>query len=483
LNHQVMGEQAFCIHGHFYQPPRENPLTGEISDEPGASPYPNWNERIFDQCYKPNVELGNFEHISFNIGPTLAEWIAAKHPETLHMLVEQENRNWRKFGVGNGMAQPYHHTILPLATLEDKITQVEWGIADYEFRFGHKPTGLWLPETAVDEETLAVLTDCGIDFTILAPWQAAIDRLDIFEPYTVDIPKNRKITVFFYDQGMSTRVSFDPGITTNADYFVNQGLLTQLTSTPTDNGGGRLLIIASDGELYGHHQPFREKFLAYLVDGAIKNYPVRVSYPGKWLLEHPPVHNVKIKNNTSWSCSHGVTRWMGACDCTPGSEWKAPFRQALNEIAGMVDAEYLRVFSKYFSDPWKVRHHYHHVFLNRKRISSFLKEESGLEISKDTIKVMDLLLAAQFERQRMFTSCGWFFDDFGRIEPQNNVAYAAQAIWLTYRASGSDLSLAAEEALRPVRSWRTGARGDVVFRNHFEEAQRTQLHSQNWLPG
>src|SRR5512140_3638531 len=186
-----MEKLAFSVHGHFYQPPREDPLSGEIPIEPGAAPYRNWNERINAHCYRPNAELGNFERISFNVGPTLMEWMAKNDPETLSRIVEQERRNLDKFGVGNGMAQAYNHTILPLASPQDKVTQVRWGIADFEYHFGHEPQGMWLPETAADDETLWVLADCGIECTILAPWQAAPvegETLDPTHPYQIQLP-------------------------------------------------------------------------------------------------------------------------------------------------------------------------------------------------------------------------------------------------------------------------------------------------------
>ncbi len=220
-----MDPLAFCIHGHFYQPPRENPITGQIPVEPGAAPYLNWNEKIDAQCYRPNAQLGNFEQISFNIGPTLMDWLGSHDPSTLASIIEQDQLNVRQYGVGNAMAQSYNHTILPLSSRRDKITQVLWGMADFEYRFGHRPQGLWLPETAVDDETLEVLAECGIEFTILAPWQTGAHNLDSKHPYWVRLKDGKKIAVFFYNQDLSTRISFDPGATENADRFLLEGLL------------------------------------------------------------------------------------------------------------------------------------------------------------------------------------------------------------------------------------------------------------------
>ena len=205
-----MSLRAISIHGHFYQPPREDPISGLIPKEMGAAPYGNWNERIHAECYLPNTLLGNFEKISFNIGPTLFSWMKTYDPSATRSIVAQDAANIRQNGVGNAIAQAYHHTILPLATREDKITQVEWGIADFEYQFGHRPIGMWLPETAVDLETLNILAEHGIEFTILAPWQAESDHLDVTEPYRVALSAGKSINVFFYHQGLSTAVSFNP---------------------------------------------------------------------------------------------------------------------------------------------------------------------------------------------------------------------------------------------------------------------------------
>jgi alpha-amylase/alpha-mannosidase (GH57 family) len=464
-----MSYQAFCIHGHFYQPPREDPLTGHIPQEPGAVPYQNWNERIHDHCYRPNALLGNFERISFNIGPTLMDWMDGFDPRTLAKIIEQDRWNLERNGVGNALSQSYNHTILPLATREDKITQVRWGIEDFKYRFGHQSEGMWLPETAVDMETLSILADNGIQFTILAPWQADIANLDSTRPYRVDLPNNKHIVVFFYSQDLSTRISFDPGATVNADTFISQNLLPNYS----DNGSQdpQLILVASDGELYGHHQPFRDKFLAYLLGGALKNYPVELTYPSLWLRNFPVTQSIKIVEPSSWSCQHGVMRWMGACGCTPHGEWKTPLRLALKSIAGLVDEQYLAFAQRLISNPWELRHNYIQVVLGEMGLDELIASHSSKDLTEDEMTRLDLLLKAQYERQRMFTSCGWFFDDFDRIEPRNNVAYAAQAVWLTNQATGEDLSDEVGPWLRQVKSWRTGIRADSVFNHQIQRAR------------
>jgi alpha-amylase/alpha-mannosidase (GH57 family) len=413
-----MAEQAFCIHGHFYQPPREDPLTGEIPIEQGAAPYRNWNERIHAQCYYPNALLGNFERISFNMGPTLMEWMFDFDPETENMIVEQARKNLEAHEVSNAMAQAYNHTILPLAKRRDKETQVRWGIADYELRFGSKPLGMWLPETAADQETMEVLAQYGIQFTILAPWQADTQHLDATHPYRVPLSDGKEISVFFYDQDLSTRVSFDPASTVNGDRFLNEFLIPKYRLNGSGGDEPQLILVASDGELYGHHQRFRDKFLAYMLDGALKGRDLESTYPALWLQKHPPKETIQIHDKTSWSCLHGVMRWSGNCDCTPHSEWKA-----LDILGDAIDSEYLNFLQPLMDDPWELRHQYIRVIHGAITMQNLVETLINTSLSAEQQEKIALLLRAQYERQRMFTSCGWFFDDFDRIEPRNNVAY------------------------------------------------------------
>ncbi len=468
-----MPQRALCIHGHFYQPPREDPLTGEIPIEPGAAPYRNWNERIHAQCYYPNALLRNFEKISFNIGPTLLEWMFDYDPETEASIIQQDRINFETHGVGNAMAQAYNHTILPLAARHDKVTQVRWGLADFELRFGHRPMGMWLPETAADDETLEVLADCGIQYTILAPWQADSAGLDTTQPYRVELSGGRSMVVFFYDQELSTRISFDPASTVNADRFLSDYLLSKYNPEGQKDSHPQLILIASDGELYGHHQPFRDKFLAYLMDGAMRSYPIQMTYPGLWLKQNPVTETVSIRQKTSWSCLHGVKRWSGVCNCTAHSDWKEPFRRALDRLAEAVDVEYLKLVDGQMADPWELRHQYIRVIHGELDLQNLVADLTGRFLEGRELERIHYILRAQYERQRMFTSCGWFFDDFDRIEPRNNVGYAAQAVLMVKQATGADLSLLAEDALSAVKSWRSGLRADAVFRKHLIRAAET----------
>jgi hypothetical protein len=463
-------DNYFCVHGHFYQPPREDPLTGVVGDEPGAAPYLNWNERIHAECYRPNASLSNFERISFNLGPTLLNWMARFDPATYQSILAQDRINVEKYGAGNAIAQAYNHTILPLASQADRLTQIRWGIADFQNRFQRKPRGMWLPETAANTATLETLADCGIEFTILAPWQAASESLDTSHPYRVDLPTGRSLIVFFYHQGLSTRISFDPGSTTNADLFLESQVLPLLPEneravTP------RLVLAASDGELYGHHQQFRDQFLAHLTNGALAERRIKLIYPELWLDRYPITESVTIRENTSWSCHHGIERWCGECGCTPGAAWKARLRESLDALTALIDGYYAQGISRYGMEPWTLRDEYIHVMLGEKSLEQITDEAGSRGLSDDALWRIEMLLAGQYQRQRMYTSCGWFFDDFDRIEPRNNVAYAAQAAWLTSLACEVNFAQIAMELLMPVRSSRTGLTANKVFSQHFNRAQ------------
>ena len=474
-----MALRALCIHAHFYQPPREDPLSGEIPTELGASPFRNWNERIHSECYRPNVELGNFERISFNIGPTLVDWMHSYDPDTWRKIVLQDSANVSRYGAGNAMAQAYNHTILPLATRVDKETQIAWGIADFRHRFGRKPQGMWLPETAADLETLNILAEQGIEFTILAPWQADTDRLDPTEPYRIALPEGKSIAAFFYHQSLSGGISFNPALTSNADDFAKQEIFQQFSVEKSQHGEPQFLLIASDGELYGHHQHFRDRFLARLVDGASARLGIVPTFPAVWLRNNPPRRTISIREKTSWSCHHGVLRWMGECDCTSGDgRWKTYLRQAFNRLAASLDLLYTEALAPLGIDPWKLRNEYIHVMLGERSLPDLIHHTTKRRIEGEQMWKIRLLLEAQRERQRIFTSCGWFFDDFSRIEPKNNVAYAAQAVHLARLATGIDLSPQVSALLRQVVSERTGLRGDVVFHRQLQRAESVEAFNQ-----
>lgn len=457
-------------------------MTGVIPNEEGAVPFANWNERIHAECYLPNAELGNFGRISFNIGPTLTDWLAKHEARTLQSIVTQDRLNVDRFGVGNAIAQPFNHTILPLSGYRDKITQIYWGIAAFEHVFGRKPQGMWLPETAVDMETMEALADHNIEFTILAPWQAQAARIDAREPYRVHLASGRQISVFFYHPELSGGISFDSALTLNADRFVRLNLLQQFDPEKVQKGEPQLILLASDGELYGHHQPDRELFLARLVDGASDLAGLTNTYPALWLKQFPPRKDISILERTSWSCHHGIKRWTGECDCTPGDgRWKSALHRAFHSLAADLDRLFASQASQYIPDPWALRREYIHVMLGERTAADLIAAHTGQTLPEEASIRLQLLLEAQKERQHMFTSCGWFFDDFRRIEPRNNVAYAAQALHLARLATGIDLEPRLLPALERVSSQTTDLRADAVFKSRARQLAAYLPDTQSFL--
>ncbi len=461
---------SLCVHAHFYQPIREDPLTGIIPVEPGAHPYANWNELIHETCYKPNAALGNFSRISFDLGPTLSRWMRQYHPEVLNQIVAADRQNVEHYGVGNAIAQPYHHTILPLGKRRDKQTQIRWGIYEFEHTFKHKPQGMWLPETAVDQETLEVLVENGIEFTILAPWQADGKEVDPRKAYQVILPGHRSIKVFFYHSGLSARVSFDPNATENADAFARNFVKPEFFAGDQN----QWLMIATDGELYGHHQIFRDKFLSYLLDGSISAQHIETDFPGLQLTQQKVFPVAKIRDNTSWSCHHGVTRWSGVCSCTPNAEWKKPLREALERLSDVVDKIFIEACDGILENAWEARDQYIEVFSGDRKFADWIQALTGSALADEKIKKMEKLFQVQLECQRMFTSCGWFFNELDRIEPRNAVAYAAHAIWLTRQATGIDISAEIRPLLEKSKNWQNSTSALDFFEDAFHRFEQSQ---------
>jgi len=460
-----MPEKQFCVHGHFYQPPRLDPFTGEIPEEFGAQPYSNWTEKIYHACYLPNAQAGNFEKISFNIGPTLTQWLDQEHPEALRAIVSQENAVYNRLGISNGMAQPYFHAIMPLANRRDKATLVRWGLRDFEERFGHKPQGMWLPETAVDLESLDTLAEAGMGFTILAPWQAQHPDLDITRPYCIELPSGKQIAVFFYNSFLSGEISFNPTASENADRYVQDWLIPQMKYMQRD--GEQFFLAASDGELYGHHQPYRDMFLAHLLDGAVENSGIRRSYPAEWLREHPLDETTTIFENSSWSCHHGIERWRNVCGDAPNATWKAPLREFLSGLSQAVDAVYEELVPGLGVDPWALRDDYEQVLINHTTPNDFVHEHANSNLSANQVTLLKNLLAAQHERLRMLSSDAWFFYDLDRIEPLNALKYAAHATYLTELACGKNVSQELLPMLGNAKSQHSGLTGDMAFMGYY----------------
>ncbi|HID61695.1 MAG TPA: DUF3536 domain-containing protein [Anaerolineae bacterium] len=455
--------KSFCVHGHFYQPLREDPFTGAIPFEKEANPFANFNEKINAECYRPNAELGNFERLSFNLGPTLAAWLENHDPLTHRRIVEADQRNRAAYGVGNALAQAYHHTILPLATRRDKQTQIAWGIADFRHRFDYHPLGMWLPEMAVDQETLEVLASQGIAFTILSPHQAAppISPLVGGErggngagPYRVRLPHGREIAVFLRDETLSNQLAFDSDLTNSAKDFAVNCL----------SGKERLRLIATDGETFGHHHRGKERFLHDLLYEEAPRVGCEVTFLARYLREHPPTAEIEIVDGTSWSCGHGLARWREGCTCTQGdSRWKRRLREALDRLAEEMDALYQDEMKRWVADPWRLRDDYIQVVLGEIEGKTLLAQQSSGKLTEEEAKRILTLLEAQYYRQAMYTSCGFFFEDLSRLEPRYIIAYATKAIYLVGEATGVSLEEGFKRDLRLAVSWITDQTGEDIY--------------------
>jgi Domain of unknown function (DUF3536)/Glycosyl hydrolase family 57 len=457
---------SLCLYGHFYQPPREDPFTGQIPFEPGAVPYPNFNEKITAECYRPNAEAGNFDAISFDLGPTLARWLEIEHPDVHDRIVAADRDHVKRFGVGNALAQAFNHTILPLASARDKRVQVAWGIADFEHRFGRRPEGMWLAETAVDLESLDLLAEFGISYTVLAPWQAD-GAMDPTQPYIVRLPSGRTIAVFFYNGPLSGGVSFDWDTTNNADLFAASYLPHHLNRVKTAQGESQLVLVATDGELYGHHKPWRDRFLQHLVTQGAPAYGFEVTSLGRYLRDHPATEEVKLRVPSAWSCGHGVARWGAGCFCTEGdSTWKPALRAAFDHLAARVDAIFERECAATLADPWAAREDYLGLrshWLTDREFWSLHGRERGVPPSRLAQVRTETLLEAEYYTQWMYTSCGFFFEDLDRIEPRNDIAFGRRAASLIWQAANEDLATEFLVDLAQVRSWKSGLTGADLY--------------------
>ncbi len=460
------GNKYLCLYGHFYQPPREDPFSGQLPHEPGATPYDNFNEKITAECYRPNVEEGNFSAISFDLGPTLASWLEQKQPDVYSGIIEADRAHVARYGVGNALAQAYNHTILPLATTRDKLTQIVWGLNDFRHRYGREAHGMWLAETAIDMETLDLLAQCGVTYTVLAPWQAAT-AIDPTEPYIVPLPGGRSITVFFYNAPLSGGVSFDWDTTSNADLFAADYLPRHLVQRKLEENEAQLLLIATDGELYGHHKPWRDKFLSRLIASGAPEFGFEICTLERYILLHPATKEVALKVPSAWSCSHGVARWDNGCECTEGdSTWKGALRAALNHVAEEGDRLFEQYAGKTLSDPWSARNGYLSLRNGWETAEKFWSRygKDGKEPEPAAAQRTLQLLEAQYYQQYSFTSCGFFFEDLDRLEPRNDIAFARRAISLYWQASGADLQRAFLHELEEARSWRTSLTGADLYR-------------------
>jgi alpha-amylase/alpha-mannosidase (GH57 family) len=467
-------KRFICIHGHFYQPPRENPWLETVETQDSAAPYHDWNERICAECYAPNGAarivnaknqitriVNNYARISFNFGPTLLSWLKENAARTYRMILDGESRSrQRNRGHSSAMAQVYNHMILPLANARDRVTQIRWGIADYENSFGAPPEGMWLPETAVDNATLEALAANGIRFTVLAPYQCKRVRpikndgktddgdrgdwidtpdasVDTTHPYLVRFASGASIAVFFYNGPASRAIAFE-GLLDSSERFV-----ARLKAGFKDSAEPQLVHVATDGESYGHHHKYGEMALAYALRLLEQDKTVKLINYAAFLEKFPPEFECEIVEDTSWSCVHGVERWRSNCGCNGGregwnQEWRAPLRRALDELRDALIPLTEQRGSGLFRDVWAARDAYIQVVLDRSTESAdrFFAAHQEHPLSEDErVRALELM-EMQRHAQLMFTSCGWFFDDIGGIETVQVIAYAARVLQLARQLFG-----------------------------------------------
>jgi alpha-amylase/alpha-mannosidase (GH57 family) len=486
--------RAIVLHGHFYQPPRENPWLDTVEVQDGAAPFHDWNEKVTAECYAPNTAArrvdernritgiaNNFEKISFDVGPTLFAWLARHRPEVCAKILEADAASARaRDGHGNAIAHVYNHMIMPLAPRRDKVTQVRWGLEDFRLRFGREPEGLWLPETAADDETLEVLAEAGIRFTILAPhqarrvrplgaeaWEPVVGDVDPGHPYLWRGPRGLTLAIFFYDGTVARAVAFGDALE-RSENFVGHLLRRFRQGSPEPP----LVHSATDGESYGHHRRFGEMALVAAVERLEAERDVTLTNYAAFLAAHAPAHEVEICQRTSWSCAHGVERWRADCGCrtNPGTHqrWRKPLRDALDWLRDHVDRFFEARAAGIFADPWAARDAYVEVLLDpaTPRVDAFLAGHARRPLDAAARVQARRLLEMQKNRLLMYTSCGWFFDDIAGLEPVQCLKYAAMAIHYYADLGGghleSDFLRRLESAPSNAAEFRDG--GDVYRR-------------------
>ena len=480
-NSPKMKDAFVAIHGHFYQPPRENPWLEIIEAEQSAHPFHDWNERIAFECYSPNGHarildgegkildiINNYSSISFNFGPTLLPWLEKNFPSLYRKILEADREGLRRLGHGNAIVQVYDHIIMPLANDRDKETEVLWGITDFEKRFHRKPEAMWLPETAVDDPTLRILVKYGMHYLILSPFQAlrirpfggkkwtdvSQSRIDTTQPYRCFIkdPSGKKLSdlfidIFFYNGIISKEIAFG-ALLKDGNAFCNR--FTQFYQE--SKGRPQLIHIATDGETYGHHMKFGDMALAYALDKGFPSRGLEVINYGAFLKRFPPVYEVEIDEGpkgegTSWSCAHGVGRWKEDCGCSTGGKpgwnqkWRKPLREALDLLRDELSVVFEKEGEKIFQDGWEARNGYIDVILDRspERIKNFF-ERYGLKGLNEKERARGLkLLEMQRHALQMYTSCGWFFADLAGLETVLILQHAARAIQLAEELTGQEI--------------------------------------------
>ena len=476
-------ERYICIHGHFYQPPRENAWLEDIEMQDSAYPYHDWNERVAAECYAPNTAsrildsesyitqiVNNYTKMSFDFGSTLLAWMEEKAPDVYQAILEADRETQQTFsGHGSALAQPYNHMIMPLANCRDKYTQVLWGTRDFEHRFGRRPEGMWLPETAVDLETLDILAERGIKFTILAPHQArqvhqmgtdawndvSNATIDTTMAYESKLPSGRELTLFFYDGPVACSVAFED-LLNSGDNFAHH-----LANTFSEEGAGSQLVhIATDGETYGHHHRFGDMALAFALHHIETDGLARITNYGEYLEKHPPTHEVEIIGNTSWSCTHGIERWRSDCGCNTGKNpkwnqaWRVPLREAMDWLRDTLAPKYEVKAQEFLKDPWAARDDYIEIILDRspENVQGFLDRHRTRELNESEVVTVLKLLELQRHAMLMYTSCGWFFDELSGIETVQVIQYAGRAVQLAQELFGDDIESHFLERLELAKS-------------------------------
>jgi alpha-amylase/alpha-mannosidase (GH57 family) len=494
-------KRYICIHGHFYQPPRENPWLETVETQDSAAPYHDWNERICAECYATNGAariqniknqitriVNNYARISFNFGPTLLSWLKENAPRTYRMILDGERRSRKTYGGhSSAMAQVYNHIIMPLASTRDRITQIRWGIADYQLHYGSAPEGMWLAETAADSESLELMAQHGIKFTLMAPHQCRRVRalsengndgagwvdtpgasVDTTRPYLVRFPSGASIAVFFYNGPASRAIAFE-GLLDSGEAFAGR-----LKAGFRDNTQPQLVHVATDGESYGHHHKHGEMALAYALRLLERDRTVKLINYGQFLEQFPSEYEAQIVEDSSWSCIHGVERWRSNCGCNGGRGfnqlWRAPLREGLDGLRDAIASLTEQEGNKLIKDVWAARDAYIHVVLDRndEQVNAFFAEQENHALSEqERVRALELL-EMQRHTQLMYTSCGWFFDDITGIETVQIIAYAARVVQLAKEIFGdvaAGIEAAFLERLAQAKSNEpAGANGAQIYK-------------------
>jgi alpha-amylase/alpha-mannosidase (GH57 family) len=500
-------ERCLCIHGHFYQPPRENPWLEAIEMQDSAYPYHDWNDRITDECYEPNTTsrildsqnriteiVNNFTRISFNFGPTLLTWLEANTPGVYENILQADRDSRELFsGHGSAIAQVYNHLIMPLANHQDRYTQVLWGMRDFEYRFGRKPEGMWLSETAVDLETLEILAELGINFTILAPHQACQvrqigapvwndvsgGRIDPTRAYLINLPSKKQLSLFFYDGPISHAVAFEH-LLDNGEKLANR----LMSGFSDQRQWPQLVNIATDGESYGHHHRHGDMALAYALRCLETNPTIKLTNYGEFLAKYPPNQEVRIIETSSWSCVHGVERWWNNCGCNSGGhpdwnqEWRTPLRQALDWLRDTVTIKYEEAAGALLMDPWAARNDYISVILDRSisNLNDFFNRQCTRKPGdEERVKILKLL-ELQRHAMLMYTSCGWFFDELSGIETVQVIQYAGRVVQLSEELFGNTIE---EEFLKRLEVAKSNLpehqNGRIIYEKYVKTTMKDLL--------